>query len=113
MPASPPPAGPPAVAAYAYSPPTEGDVRLAIARQVGPEAMEAVWARACEAVGARRHGAPLAHDELAPIAEHLGREDGVLRVVGRSFAIRIRTYLLLSAQATPPAAAASRAHAPG
>ena len=80
--------GAPAVAAYAYSAPTEGDVRLAIERQVGTEAMEAVWSRACEAVGARRHGAPLGHAELAPIAEYLGREDGALRVVGRSFGFR-------------------------
>lgn len=102
-----PPDGPgaPIVAGYGYSAPTEGDVRLAIERQVGADAMEAVWARACAAVGARRHGAPLAHAELAPIAEYLGREDGALRVVGRAFAIRIRTYVLLSARVTPAAAA--------
>ncbi len=96
---------PAAKSPYPYSAPNEAEVRLAIARQVGESAMEAAWATACAATGARRGGAALSPAELAPIAAHLARQPGPLRLVGRSLELRLRTFALLSASAAvrPPA----------
>ena len=92
------------VPTYPYSAPNEAEVRLAIARQVGAAAMETVWESACAAVGARRGGATLTRAELGPIAAWLSRQEGALRLVGRSLELRLRTFDLLSATAsvTPP-----------
>ncbi len=87
---------PAAKPSYAYSAPTEAEARLAIARQVGAAAMEEVWAAACATSGVRRAGAALAGEELAPVAAYLAAQDGVLRVVGRSLELRLRTFALLA-----------------
>ena len=93
---------------YPYSAPNEAEVRLAIARQVGSAALEAVWESACAAVGARRGGATLTRAELGPIAAWLSRQEGTLRLVGRSLDLRLRTFDLLSATASVTPRGASR-----
>ena len=98
------PAAPPT---YRYSAPAEPEVRLAIARQVGVAVMEEVWGAACAAAGARRSGAALTGAELEPIAAYLARQEGALRVVGRSLELRLRAFALLS-----PTAAVAPPHPP-
>lgn len=90
---------------YPYSAPNEAEIRLAVARQVGAAAMETVWDAARLAIGARRDGAALTHEQLGAIARHLARQAGPLRIVGRSLELRLRTFALLSATAAlvPPA----------
>ena len=93
---------PPTIPGYELAPPTEADAVHALARHFGRERAEAIWHAALRAAGVRRTGGTLLAAELAPVAEVLKQQEGVVRVIGRSLAIRVSTYLLLQARLTPP-----------
>jgi hypothetical protein len=92
---------------YELSAPVEADVRRALQRHFGPERAAAIWAGAVHAAQLTAADAPYAPEALARVADVLRQQDGVARVIGRSLAIRIATYLVLRkrAAATPSDAA--------
>ena len=61
---------------------------------------DAVVARACVAAGVADED-PVPPEALARVADVLRQQDGVARVIGRSLAIRIATYLVLRKRAVP------------
>lgn len=86
---------PPRIPGYELSAPVEADVLRALQRHFGPERAAAIWAGAVHAAGLTPADAPYAPDALARVADVLRQQDGVARVIGRSLAIRIATYLVL------------------
>lgn len=96
-PPRPAPPAPAAIPGYGLAVPTEADVRHAIRRHFGADETARLWDAACRGAGIRRSGRVLLPDELMPIATWLAAQDGVLRAVGQSLAIRLRTYRMLAA----------------
>ena len=92
-----PAAPPPPIPGYGLAIPTEADVVHAIRRHFGADETARIWDAACRGAGLRRHGRTLLPDDLAPLAAWLAGQEGVLRAVGQSLAIRLRTYRLLAA----------------
>ena len=86
---------PPRLPGYELSAPAEADVLRALRRHFGPERAAAIWAGAVRAAGLGASDAPDSPEALARVADVLRQQDGVARVIGRSFAIRIATYLVL------------------
>ena len=86
---------PPRIPGYELSAPVEADVLRALQRHFGPERAAAIWAGAVHAAGLTPADAPYGPEALARVADVLRQQDGVARVIGRSLAIRIATYLVL------------------
>jgi hypothetical protein len=93
---------PPRVPGYELPAPGEADVLRALQRHFGPERAAAIWSGAVQAAGLTPDDAPHPPESLARIAEVLRQQDGVARVIGRSLAIRVATYLVLRKRATLP-----------
>ena len=91
----------PRVPGYELPAPSEADVLLALTRQFGPERAAAVLEGALQAAGLRPEDAPFPPGALARVADVLAQQDGVTRVIGRSFAIRLATYLVLRRRTAP------------
>ena len=92
---------PPRIPGYELSAPVEADVLRALQRHFGPERAAAIWAGAVHAAGLTAADAPYSPEALARVAEVLRQQDGVARVIGRSLAIRIATYLVLRRRSAP------------
>lgn len=101
------------VPGYELPPPVARDVRRALRRNFGEERAAAIWEGACRAAGLEPEGDAHAPEELSRVADVLGQQDGVTRVIGRSLAIRIATYLVLSAQQAATSATADPRLVPG
>lgn len=86
---------------YELPAPSEADLLLALTRQFGAERAAAVLADALQAVGLCAEDAPLPPGALARVADVLAQQDGVTRVIGRSFAIRLATHLVLRRRSAP------------
>ena len=86
---------------YELPAPGEADLLLALTRQFGPERAAAVLADALQTAGLRPEGSPFPPGALARVADVLAQQDGVTRVIGRSFAIRLATYLVLRRRSAP------------
>ena len=107
---------PPRIPGYELSAPVEADVLRALQRHFGPERAAAIWAGAVHAAGLTPADAPYMPEALARVADVLRQQDGVARVIGRSLAIRIATYLVLrkrSATRPTEAARAASSRVPG
>jgi hypothetical protein len=91
---------PPRIPGYELSAPAEADVLRALQRHFGPERAAAIWAGAVHAAGLGPADAPYSPEALARVADVLRQQDGVARVIGRSLAIRIATYLVLRRRTT-------------
>ena len=86
---------------YELPAPGEADLLLALTRQFGAERAAAVLDGALQAAGLRAEDAPFPPGALARVADVLAQQDGVTRVIGRSFAIRLATYLVLRRRTAP------------
>jgi hypothetical protein len=100
---------PPRVPGYELRAPGEADVLRALRRHFGPERASAIWTGAVQAAGLASQDAPYPPQALARIADVLRQQDGVARVIGRSLAIRVATYLVLRGRATLARPAEGRA----
>lgn len=89
------------VPGYDLPSPSAVDVLRALQRQFGAERAAAVWEGALQAAGLRLEDAPYPPGALARVADVLAQQDGVTRVIGRSFAIRLATYLVLRHRTVP------------
>ena len=74
----------------------------ALQRHFGPERAAAIWAGAVQAAGLAAEDAPHPPEALARVADVLRQQDGVARVIGRSLAIRVATYLVLRRRTSLP-----------
>jgi hypothetical protein len=96
-----PAARPMRIPGYELPAPSEADLLAALTRQFGPEHAAAVLAEALQAAGLCAEDAPFPPGALARVADVLAQQDGVTRVIGRSFAIRLATYLILRRRVAP------------
>jgi hypothetical protein len=90
----------PSPADYGQTLPSEEEVIADLLKLVGPEAAISVWQAAAvseEAAGSRGNHEHL----LLRIAEQLAARPDVAGVFGRSLAVRINTYIVLSAARIP------------
>ena len=100
-PATKPAVRPMRIPGYELPAPGEADLLLALTRQFGPERAATVLAEALQAAGLQPEDAPFPPGALARVADVLAQQDGVTRVIGRSFAIRLATYLVLRRRSAP------------
>ncbi len=96
-----PPARAMRIPGYELPAPSEADLLLALTRPFGAERAAAVLADALRTVGRRAEDAPFPPGALARVADVLAQQDGVTRVIGRSFAIRLATHLVLRRRSAP------------
>jgi hypothetical protein len=91
----------PRIAGYELSLPTEQDAVAALTRVFGADRAQTAWAAACRGalvtVGAVT--SPVALERVADALAKLGAAEAA---VGRSIAIRLRTYARLSARGNTP-----------
>lgn len=83
------------LAGYGLAAPSRADALAALVRMFGEDEARTHWNEACEAMGIDPDREPLDLDRLGDVARHLSEQPGLVRVVGATLWVRIRSYRVI------------------